>query len=234
LACSGENKDNLVAGCKIITWSWASSDGQFRSDITFTYSGSRVTSFVTVKEELGSGGPVIRVVSLAYDNQGQLIQLSSDSETWVVTYGTDDLPDKISGEGGKVVNFTFNAQRQLTRMDQSLDLFNYANVFSYDGSTRNYTEWKFLMDDVEESHDIFQYDTKTNMFASLGMLPFFYEDLEAGRTDNNVTLQSDASASGFLPRTTTYQYNDRGYPVSYSTSNSNGVLMTGVVTYSCD
>ncbi len=234
LACSGEDKDNVVAGCKIMTWSYASSNGDFQSDITFTYSGSRVTSFVAVEEEQGKGGPVTRIVSLAYDSQGRLIQLSWDSETWTVTYGTDGLPDKIASDDGKVVDFTFNSQKQLNRMDQSLDLFNYADVFSYNGSTRNYTQWKFLVDDVEESNFIFQYDTKTNMFASLGMLPYFYSDLEAGRTDNNVTLQTDASSSGFSPRTTTYQYNDRGYPVSYSTSNSTGVLLTGTATYTCD
>jgi YD repeat-containing protein len=234
LACSGEDKNTLVAGCKIMTWSWAASDGQFQSQMTFTYSGSRVTSFVSVQEEQGKGGPETRIVSLTYDAQGQLIQLSSDSQTWTVTYGTDGLPDKISSDDGKVVDFTFNSQKQLTRMDQSLDIFDYADVFSYSGSTRNYTQWKFLVNDMEESNYIFQYDTKTNMFASLGMLPYFYGDLEAGRTDNNVTLETDVSANGFPPRTTTYQYNDKGYPVSYSTSNSGGVLLTGVATYNCD
>lgn len=188
-----------------------------------------------------------------YNDKNQLVSVT-DSSTGVTDIYTYDGSGKITQIGDRT--FSYDANNRVVKLEDKFNVRSYAyngigQLISHvtearvsptvrytkkleylNASTQNYTKATFSQTIISNSITSttgvtnYEYDTKTN--------PYKLTIPVSLQSDNNIVKISTTSGSYTQIETFTYQYNERGYPISslYSLSNNNGYKLTISNTYS--
>jgi hypothetical protein len=131
----------------------------------------------------------------------------------------------VRSPGGETMTFVYNADGQpvfVTYVELNCSSCGYSREYTYPNTTtHNYSQETFT-NSAESRVFTYTYDTHPNPYKPL---PYF----SRAETDNNITERAMTTSVGTTTTTFTYTYNDRGYPLTRTSSNGDAT----VYTYNC-
>lgn len=195
---------------------------------TFIYNtNNRLEQMVVTPQ----GSSVGVTYTYTYDSKGNIISRSANGSPAETTYSYDANNRLIQTVNfNTVTNYAYNPSGQLiSEVSSSTGVFPAPTTYTYPNTTtRNPSTKARPYANIIENY-VYEYDNKVN--------PEKFLDRPSLATDNNVTKVTWNSGNYTFSRTYTYEYNDKGYPVSSTEvtvcSCGSTETKTATATYNC-
>lgn len=189
---------------------------------TLTYNDSR--QVIRIIDDNGASGT--DTITFSYDANGDVLTgIFGDGRFWTYTHDSNHLlTQRLLTPGGEAMNWEYNDNGQITLItyvNPACGTCGYTRELTYvNSTTHNYTG-ETLTNATDVIAITYEYDSHPNQLRLV---------IDSStRTDNNITSKVSVYSGGTANITYTYTYNERGYPLTQTSS-------TGVVnsyTYDC-
>ncbi len=182
---------------------------------------------ISITSSSSGGAPLVSTYS--YGSNGNLATATFfDGSTATYTFDSQNRMILQTNSDGSTVTVSYNASGQPTSRviaDPNCATCGGTITYTYPNTTtHNYTSESFTSNSGTPGSSYastFEYDNHPNPYK-----PVLYSSTG---TDNNVTKQVYTSSTSNFTSTTTYTYNDRGYPITKTFSDGGTVSYT----YNC-